>query len=226
VKQKQNQEAAGIAYLDLLNAYNRGDFQLVLDETNRIIETDITNAFRAEYLLLNVLAKGQLTENKKELLPLLNRIIDEKPGTDQAKRAKEMIDIINIGYSKNEVVNFNKTYIYTFDDKVPQCVIVLLEKEDDVDDSKNTISDFSKGFRKAKTKVSAKMTTTEQNFILIQEFSTISVATEFISYYKGGSDILDGLQNKKIFIITQENLKKLIETAKFDEYKLFYDDNY
>ena len=47
-----------------------------------------------------------------------------------------------------------------------------------------------------------------------------------MSYYKGGSDILDGLQTKKIFIITQENLKKLIETAKFDEYKLFYDDNY
>ena len=32
--------------------------------------------------------------------------------------------------------------------------------------------------------------------------------------------------NNKIYIISNENLKKLIETSKFDEYKLFYDDNY
>jgi 2-phosphoglycerate kinase len=75
-------------------------------------------------------------------------------------------------------------------------------------------------------KVSAKMTTTEKNFILIQEFPTIKIASDYISAYKAGSDVLDDLQDNKIFIITQENLKKLIETAKFDEYKLFYDDNY
>lgn len=226
IKQKQNQEAAGVAYLQLLETYNRGDYQFVLNESNRILETDKSNAFRSEYLLLNILAVGQLTENKKELLPLLNRLIEEKPSTDQASRAKEMINIINSGYSQNEIVNFNKTYIYKFDDTVPQYVIVLLEKEDDIEESRNTISDFSKSYKKVKTRVSSKMTTTEQNFILIQEFPTISAAAEFMSYYKRGSDILDGLQTKKIFIITQENLKKLIETAKFDEYKLFYDDNY
>jgi hypothetical protein len=52
-------------------------------------------------MLLNALAAGQLTENKKDLLPLLKRIIDEKPGTEQAVRAKEMIDVINGGFSKN-----------------------------------------------------------------------------------------------------------------------------
>ena len=226
IKQKQNQEASGIAYLELLDSYNRGNYQSVLNETNQIISADVSNAYRAEYMLLNALAAGQLTENKKALLPLLNRIIDEKPGTEQAVRAKEMIDVINKGFSKNEVVNFNKTYIYKFEDKVPQYVFVLLEKDDDTDDAKNTISDFSKSFKKSKVKVSAKMTTSEQNFILIQEFPTIAIASEYISAYKSGIDVLDNLQDNKIFIITQENLKKLIETAKFDEYKLFYDDNY
>jgi hypothetical protein len=226
VKQKLNQEATGLAYLQLLDSYNRGNYQSVVTETNQIVETDKTNAYRAEYMLLNVLAIGQLTENKKELLPLLKRIIDEKSGTDQAIRAKEMIDVINGGFSKNEAVNFNKTYIYKYDDKVSQYVIVLLDKEDDSEDSKNTISDFSKSFKKTKAKVSSKMTTTEQNFILIQEFPTIAIASEYISAYKAGRDDLDDLQDNKILIITQENLKKLIETAKFDEYKLFYDDNY
>jgi tetratricopeptide (TPR) repeat protein len=226
IKQKQNQEAAGVAYLQLLDSYNRGNYQSVLTETNQIVETDKSNAYRAEYMLLNVLAAGQLTENKKELLTLLKRIIDEKPGTDQALRAKEMIDVINGGYSKNEAVNFNKTSIFKFDDKVPQFIIVMLDKEDDSEEAKNTISDFSKSFKKTRAKVSSKMTTTEQNFVLIQEFPTIAIASEYISYYKAGIDYLESLQDNKIFIITQENLKKLIETAKFDEYKLFYDDNY
>jgi hypothetical protein len=177
-------------------------------------------------MLLNALAAGQLTENKKDLLPLLKRIIDEKPGTEQAVRAKEMIDVINGGFSKNEVVNFNKTYIYKFDDKVPQYVIVVMDKDDDTEDAKNIISDFSKNFKKSKVKVSAKMTTSELNFILIQEFPSISIANEYVSFYKYGEDDLDDLFDNKILLITQENLKKLIETAKFDEYKLFYEDNY
>jgi hypothetical protein len=226
VKQKQNQQAAGIAYLQQLESYNRGNYQSVMNETNQIISSDKSNAFRAEYLLLNALATGQLTENKKDLLPLLKRIIDEKPGTEQAVRAKEMIDVINGGFSKNEVVNFNKTYIYKFDDKVPQYVIVELDKEDETEEAKNVISDFSKGFKKSKVKVSAKMTTTEQNFILVQEFPSIAIANEYVSAYKYGEDDLGELFDNKIFIITQENLKKLIETSKFDEYKLFYEDNY
>ena len=226
IKQKQNQQAAGIAYLQQLEAYNRGNYHSVLTETNKIVASDKTNAFRAEYMLLNVLAAGQLTENKKDLLPLLKRIIDEKPGTEQAIRAKEMIDVINKGFSKNEEVNFNKTYIYKFDDKVSQFIIVELDKDDDTEDAKNYISDFSKSFKKSKVKVSAKMTTSEQNFILIQEFPTITIANEYISAYKYGEDDLDDLFDNKIYIITQENLKKLIETAKFDEYKQFYEDNY
>jgi len=47
-----------------------------------------------------------------------------------------------------------------------------------------------------------------------------------VSFYKYGEDDLDDLFDNKILLITQENLKKLIETAKFDEYKLFYEDNY
>jgi hypothetical protein len=226
IKQKKNQEAAGQVYLQQLDSYDKGNYQLVFNETKNIIENDKTNAFRAEYMLLNALAAGQLTDDKKELLPLLKRIIDEKPGTDQAIRAKEMIDIINNGYSKNEAVSFTKSYIFKFDAAVPQYVIVLLDEDDDTDASKNTISDFSKKFKTTKVKVSAKMTTTEKNFILIQEFPTIKIASDYISAYKAGSDVLDDLQDNKIFIITQENLKKLIETAKFDEYKLFYDDNY
>ncbi len=227
IKQKKNQEEAQKDYLKLLDQYKLKAFQTVFNLSQAIIEKDLSNAYRSEYMLLNVLAMGQLTENKSTLIPKLNLIIEEKPQTEQATRAKEMLEIIQIGYSKNEEINFNKNYFFNFVSDVPQYIIVLPDEDEDTDYSKGVISDFvSKKFKSSKLRVSAKITISEKSFILVQEFPSITLANNFIDSFKAGFELLDELQDNKIYIITQENLKKLIETAKFEEYKLFYNDNY
>ncbi len=227
LKQKENAKQAEKQYVALVDRYNGEDYYYVANESQKVIDNDKTNAYRSEYMLLNVLAIGQTTENKKELIPKLKAIISEKPGTPQAIRAKEMLDILDKGYSKNEAVNFNKTYSFEYSTEGNQNVIVLLDEEDDSDDAKKLISDFSnKKFKTNRVKISMKTTMSEKNFILVQDFPTIKVAQEYIDTYKSGFEILDDLQDNKIYIISIENLKKLIETSKFDEYKLFYDDNY
>jgi hypothetical protein len=227
VKQKQNQKQAESQYVALLEQYNNKQYRQVATTSQNVIDKDKTNAYRAEYMLLNVLATGQLTENKQELVPKLNAIIAEKPGTPQALRAKEMLDILKTGFSKNEAVNFNKTYSFTYSTEGPQYVYILLDEDDDAEDARNLITDFSnKKFKTNRVKVTMKTTVSEKNFMLVQEFPNVRVAQEYINAYKAGFEILDDLQDNKIYIVTPENLKKLIETAKFDEYKLFYDDNY
>ncbi|MFM6934872.1 MAG: tetratricopeptide repeat protein [Flavobacteriales bacterium] len=227
VKQKESALKDQQKYLKLLEKYNQESFNQVLAETQVIVDTDLSNAYRAEYMLLNALAYGQTHENKQELIPRLNRIIEEKPKSDQAARAKEMLAVIKNGYSKSEPANFDKKSIFTYIPNVPQYVIVLLDPDDDIEEARNTVADFSnKGFKLAKVKVSQKMTLAETNFILVQEFQTAKIASEYMNAYKAGFEYLDDLQNNKIYIINQENLKKLIETSKFDEYKVFYDDNY
>ena len=227
VKQKKNAEESQKDYLKLLEEYKLQAYQSVFNISEAIIEKDLTNTCRSEYMLLNVLAMGQLTEDKTTLIPKLNLIIDEKPQSEQAERAKEMLKIIQTGYSKNEELDFNKKYFFEFVSDVTQYVIILLDNEDDMEDSKGTISDFTtKKFKSSKLRVSSKITLSEKSFILVQEFASISLADKFVDAYKAGFEFLDELQDNKIYIITQENLKKLIETAKFEEYKLFYNDNY
>jgi hypothetical protein len=227
LKQKENAKQAEKQYVALVDRYNGQDYRYVANESQKVIDNDKTNAYRAEYMLLNVLAVGQTTENKKELAPKLKAIIAEKPGTPQAIRAKEMLDVLDKGFSKNEAVNFNKTYAYEYSTEGNQNVIVLLDVDDDSDDAKKLISDFSnKKFKTNRVKVSMKTSMSEKNFMLVQDFPNIKVAQEYIDAYKAGYEILDDLQDNKIYIISTENLKKLIETSKFDEYKLFYDDNY
>ena len=227
IKQKKNAEESQKDYLKLLEQYKLEAYQSVFNLSQVILEKDLTNTCRSEYMLLNVLAMGQLTEDKKTLIPKLNLIIEEKPQSEQAERAKEMLEIIQTGYSKNEELNFNKKYYFEFVSDVNQYVIILLDTEDDTDGSKSIISDFTtKKFKSSKLRVSSKITLSEKSFILVQEFASISLADKFIDAYKAGFEFLDDLQDNKIYIITQENLKKLIETAKFEEYKLFYNDNY
>lgn len=227
VKQKKNAEESQKDYLKLLEEYKLQAYQSVFNISQAIIEKDLTNTCRSEYMLLNVLAMGQLTEDKTTLIPKLNQIIEEKPQTEQANRAKEMLEIIQLGYSKNEELDFNKKYFFEFVSDVTQYVIILLDNEDDMEDSKGTISDFTtKKFKSSKLRVSSKITLSEKSFILVQEFASISLADKFIDAYKASFEFLDDLQDNIIYIITQENLKKLIETTKFEEYKLFYNDNY
>jgi hypothetical protein len=228
VKQKLSAQKDQQAYLALVEKYDQGYFPQVQSATQQIIDTDPANAYRAEYLLLNALAVGQQVTDKQVLVPLLQRIIDEKPKSDQAIRAKEMLDILKKGYSKFDTNKPTKQVsIFTDIPNVPQFVIVLLDDDEEADDLRTTVANFStKAFKTAKVKVSIKTTLDEKNFILISEFPTSKIAWDYLNAYKAGAEYLDDYQNNKIFIINQENLKKLIETSKFDEYKGFFIDNY
>lgn len=196
--------------------------------TQTVIDNDPSNAYRAEYLLLNALAIGQQATDKQVLVPLLQRIIDEKPNTDQAVRAKEMLEILNKGYSKFELKpESTEQSIFTYTPSGTQFVIVLLDEDEEADDVRTTVANFSsKAFKTSKVKVTVKTTIDEKNFILISDFPTSKIAWDYLNAYKAGVEYLDDYQNNKIYIINQENLKKLIETSKFDEYKGFFIDNY
>lgn len=228
VKQKLSAQKDQQAYLALLEKYEQGYYAQVQSATQQVIDAEPSNAFRAEYLLLNALATGQQTSDKQVLVPLLQRIIDEKPKSDQAARAKEMLAILKKGYSTFEPNKPTKEKsIFTDIPNVSQFVIVLPDEDEDTDDMRNVISNFStKAFKTAKVKASVKTTLTEKNFILISEFPTTKIAWDYLNAYKAGAEYLDDYQNNKIYIINQENLKKLIETSKFEEYKGFFIDNY
>jgi hypothetical protein len=227
VKQKLSAQKDQAAYLALLEKYEQGYYTQVLSATQPIVDKEPSNAYRAEYLLLNALAFGQINENKQLLVPKLQRIIDEKPKSDQAVRAQEMIQTIQKGVSKFEVGTKKESSIFSTDISGTQFVIVLLDEDEEADDLRTAVANFStKGFKTGKVKVSVKTTVAENNFVLVADFPTAKIAWDYLNAYKAGFEYLDDYQNNKIYIISQENLKKLIESSKFDDYKAFFIDNY
>ena len=174
----------------------------------------MTNAFRAEYLLLHVFAMGQLTEDKSSLEPLINRVIEEKPGTPQAEVAEDLLKILKDGYSENEILSFEPDYIYKRAFSEKHYVFVLLDKEEDeeIEDLKSAVKGFNKKKHKAGGfQVSLSKTAKKEPFVLVKEFDNSRAAQEYINTFKAGYEYLEEFQNNAIFSIGKTNLKLLIE---------------
>lgn len=227
VKRKERELLAEQEYVKVLERYNRGLYYPVISKADDVIANEKDNQFRSKYMLLKAMSLGQTTSNKQELLPLLNQVVEEYPETPEEARAKEMIGIIQNGYSTNIEADFTNKSPYTYNDEVPQWVIVFLDKSEGVSTAKTKVSDFNKEFfSRDKLKVSSKLFGEDKSVLLIQEFPTDLKAKEYVRIYKATRKHLLDLQNAKIVVITQENMKILFERKDVKEYEDFFDEFY
>jgi hypothetical protein len=227
LKRKEREAQAEQEYLTVFERYKKGLYAPVISRADKVISEEKDNKFRSKYILLKAMSMGQLTENKKELLPILEQVVQDYPGTDEETRAKEMIKIINGGFSKNISVDRSNNSPYKFDENAVHWVIIFLDKKESSNDSRSKVSDFNREFFSKKSlKVSAKIFGDNQNIILVQEFKDDVTALNYVRIFKSTRKHLLDLQKSKIMVITQENLKLLFENKQLQEYETFYDEFY
>ncbi len=227
LKKKERDALAEKEYVTVLDRYNRGLYTVVQLKAQQVIEEEKDNVFRAKYFLLNALCMGQLNADKSLLLPGLNQLKSEYPGSSEAARGQEMIDVITNGYSENIVLNFDHKFIYEYVEIARQYVIVFLEEKDNVDISKNKVSDFNREFfPKGKIKVVSNLYNENQSIILLQDFETENDAKEYVRKFKSTRKYLLDLQKADIIIITAKNMKLLFDSKELQQYKNFFDEYY
>ena len=227
LKKKERDVLAEQEYVTVLGRYGRGLYYPVLTKANRVINNEINNVYRAKYMLLKAMAKGQLTEDKNQLLPVLDSLVTEYPGSDEAIRGQEMIDIIKNGYSENIEADFGSKYPFIYNERADSKVLVFLEKNQSSNLAKSKVVDFQREFfSRLSLKVSSKIYTSDESVILITGFKDESEANEYIRVYKKTRKYLLDLQNAKIFIITSDNMKILFQKQNLEEYENYYDEYY
>jgi hypothetical protein len=227
IKRKEREALAEQDYLLVLERYKKGLYMPVISRADAVIAQEKENKFRSKYMLLKAMSMGQMTENKKELLPVLEQLIAEYPATDEEARAKEMIKIIQTGYSKNISAEFGKKSPFIFQENATQWVIIFLNKGESSSTAKSKVSDFDREFfSRDALKVSSKIYDDDQSVILVQDFDNDVTALKYVRIFKSTRKHLLDLQKAKIMVITQENLKLLFENKLLQEYETFYDEFY
>jgi len=227
IKRKEREALAEQEYLLVLERYKKGLYMPVISRADAVIAQEKENKFRSKYMLLKAMSMGQMTENKKELLPVLEQLIAEYPATDEEARAKEMITTIQTGYSKNIPAEFGKKSPFNFQENATQWVIIFLNKGESSSAAKSKVSDFDREFfSRDALKVSSKIYEEDQSVILVQDFDNDVTALKYVRIFKSTRKHLLDLQKAKIMVITQENLKILFENKMLQEYETFYDEFY
>ncbi len=226
IKKREREKQTEQEYLTDLDRYERGLYYPVLTKANLVITEQKDNPYRAKYYLLKAHAQAKLNEDKKTLLPTLNELIAEYPGTDEAKKAKEMKDIIEKGYSRNVPADFNKKEIYTYTEGKSHNVLIFLEENVNNNVAKTRVVDFNKEFfGKSKLNTSSKVFG-KKSVILVREFEDEMAALDYLRTYKATKKHLLDMQKFKIICIDDANMKTLFETEKLDEYMVFFDEYY
>jgi len=146
IKRKEMEALAVQEYVNVLERYNRGLYYPVISKANEVITNERDNPYRAKYMLLKAMSTGQINPNKQELVPILEQVLADYPGTSEAKRAQEMLDVIANGYSANIEADFNKKSIYKYNDKAEHWVIVFLDKNESSNVGKTRVADFNREF--------------------------------------------------------------------------------
>jgi hypothetical protein len=225
VKKKELDALAEDEYVRVLDRYNRGLYYPVLTKANEVILNEPDNRFRAKYYLLKALCQGQLNENKQEMVPVLEELIAQYPETMESERAQELLNIIKNGYSKNDPYDFEKTSIFAYTDNLPFRVLVFLDEKETSNAARTKIADFNREFfSREKLKVSSKIFGTDQSVVLVDEFPDEMSAAKYIRVFKQTRKYLLDLQNAKIYMITNENLKILFKDQNLSEFETFYEE--
>ena len=176
-------------------------------------------------MLLKALCIGKLNEDKNKMLPILDTLMIEYPNTGESERAKELIDIIKNGYSENIEADFDSKSPFQFNDSESYRVIVFLDGEVSSSIAKTKIADFHREyFSRDKLKVSSKVYTANQSVILIDDFKDEASASNYIRICKRTRKYLLDLQHADIYMISNENLKVLMQKHNLSEYQEFYDE--
>lgn len=227
IKKKERDKLAEKEYVRVLDRYNKGLYYPVISKANIVIEEDKENMYRAKFMLLKALATGQLKEDKQLLVPILDTLISQYPGTNEAARALELLDIIKNGYSENIEAEFGAKYPFIYNDNADYMVMVFLEPKESSNLAKSKIVDFQREFfSRSKLKVSSKLYNKDQSIVLINTFDNDTDAAEYIRVYKKTRKYLLDLQNAKIFMITKDNMRILFEKQNLEEYENYYEEYY
>ena len=226
IKKREREKQTEVAYLKDLDRYERGLYYPVITSANSIISTEKDNPYLAKYYLLKAFAEAKMNEDKTTILPTLNELMTLYPGTDEAKKAQEMKDIIEKGYSTNTAVDFSKKGTYTYTDKEPLTMVIFLGENVNNTVAKTRVVDFNKEFfSRGKLNTSSKILK-DKSVIIVKEFPDEFSAADYLNTYKKTRKHLLDMQNFKIFYITESNFKLLFETQKIEEYELFFDEYY
>ncbi|WP_107039394.1 type IX secretion system periplasmic lipoprotein PorW/SprE [Brumimicrobium mesophilum] len=225
IKKKERDALALKDYLRSVTRFEQGLFYPVILRADKVIEEEPDNVYRKEYFLLKAMAMGQINSDKTSLLPVLNQAILEYPETDIAKKAKELIELIENGIPPFEEFEI-ATQLFSYDSD-EYYILVFLKENQNANSSGNNISNFNRDyFGRMRLSSAPQVYDKNTNFVMVKDFKTTSEAKDYMRDFKRIKQHIGNLRENEIIFISKENFKVMLQQQKLEEYREFYKETY
>ena len=194
----------------------------------------VNNIMKAKFALLDAMCIGHEL-GRINYIAALKEVSNKYAGTAEEKRAQEILRILEFGgpvtespksSSNEEETDPVKKFVLS-DDKL-HYVIVILNKNADLEEAKIVVSDFdSKYNRTDALNVSSMFFSTESEtpVVVVRKFKDKVSAQKYTEgVAKNSQDFLKGVY--EVFAISQDNYREVIRQKGIDAYRKFYELNY
>ncbi len=222
VKKKERERLDLEDYEKQVERFRNGQYSAVRSRTRSIMQNDPENAYRSGYMLLNALCEAALMENKKDAIPFFEGVMEAFPGSKEAKRSESMISIINNGFSTWEDVNFGGGKS-EFDYRSGKMYFMLIANKDDkIATLKKDMSNFNSEFFSGDRLSTKDYIIGDVDAVRVGSFRNENAAKDYLKKFRQAKRTIKHLQGHTYFIITEDNLSKLIFGGNLAGYLDFY----
>lgn len=225
------------AYEQVYQEYHFKQYLDVIMKCNSVIDSLPDNHLLCKYRILKAHAVGQMdavTHQQANYINELNMVIQECPGSEEALRAQEIINIITGDTSENvpdepkedepeeSIYEYNESSKHYF-------ALVFPVKEGDVNKIKANVADFnSKYFKSSSLKTTSNLLGKEKQIVMVKTFTELSEAQSYYDAFTANTDELGDVKKEEYgtYLISKENYLTLFKTKNLEAYATFFSTNY
>jgi hypothetical protein len=158
-------------------------------------------------------------------------LIEQYPGTEEAKKASEMLDAMKKIQAATDTIATTKEKAYEYTPDVQHAaMIVVPNARFDINKLKTKLSDFNAANFKLETyEISTVLLDRSYQLCMVKFFKNKKLAQSYIQVLENNTvNTFAEFPAKefKYFVITEENLVQLIKQRLIDPYAAFYDKYY
>jgi tetratricopeptide (TPR) repeat protein len=194
------------------------------------------NPLVAKFALLSALCTGSIGGNEA-YCAALGEVIKRYPDSPEAIRAKEIARLLSCkGFEVEEKKKSDTPLDEGFtreDDKLHYFIVALTGENVRLDDVKAAVSDYnSENHKTEQLRISNIFLGTDTNtpIIVIRKFDNKEQALRYYKEVKSQPGFLGETAkktyNKEIFVVTQENYRRILKNKTLDRYRKFFEENY
>lgn len=226
------------AYELAYQEYHFKQYLPVITTCNQVIDSLPDNHLICKYRMLKAHCIGQMdgmTGQQSNYINELNFVIQECPESEEASRAREIIDILTgdtseAGPGDIEEIAEPEPSIYEYNESSKHYfALVFPVRGGDVNKIKATVADFNSKFFKSSTlKTTSNLLGKDKQIVMVKTFMEFSEAQNYFDTFTANSNELDDINKADYgkYLISKENYLTLFKSKDLEAYSTFFSSNY